>query len=89
VVTPATLVRWHRELVRRRWTYPHRRRAGGPRTGRELRHLVLRFARENPGAGAINASLANCSSLASVSHRVRFDVCLPRLGLSPRRGGAR
>src|SRR6266545_4742514 len=45
VVTPATLLRWHRELVRRRWTYPQRR-PGRPSTGSELRDLVLRLARD-------------------------------------------
>jgi len=47
-VTPDTLVRWHRDLVRRRWTYP-RRGCGRPELEREIRELVWRFARENPG----------------------------------------
>jgi transposase len=50
VVTPATQLRWHRELVRRRWTY-RQRKGGRPPTGRALRELVLRLARENPGWG--------------------------------------
>jgi putative transposase len=50
VVTPATLLRRHRELVRRRRTYPQRK-GGRPPTGRALRELVLRLARENPAWG--------------------------------------
>ena len=49
-VRPATLLRWQRELRARRWTDPPRR-AARPATSVEVRELVLRLARENPGWG--------------------------------------
>jgi putative transposase len=50
LVSPRTLLRWHRALVRRRWRQPPGRR-GRPPTPSEVRALVLRLARENPRWG--------------------------------------
>jgi putative transposase len=49
-VKPETLLRWHRQLVARRWTYPHRQ-PGRPPLKASLRTLILRLAHENPHWG--------------------------------------
>ena len=49
LVTPDTLPRWHRRLIRWRWTYPHR--SGRPPVGARLAALIEQMARENPGWG--------------------------------------
>ena len=50
LVTPDTMLRWHRDIVRRRWaTRSMRGKTGRPATRRNIRALVLRLARENPG----------------------------------------
>ena len=50
LVSPRTLLRWHAQLVARRWTYP-RRQPGRPLVAAPVRALVLRMARENPTWG--------------------------------------
>jgi putative transposase len=50
-VTPATIVRWHRRLVARKWTYTDRRRPGRPSIAVAVKQLILRMARDNPEWG--------------------------------------
>jgi transposase len=48
IVTPGTILGWHRDLVRRRWAAKSaRKKPGRPRTGRNVAHLVLRMAKDN------------------------------------------
>jgi len=49
LVTPGTLLAWHRRLIKRKWTYPNQ--PGRPRTSQEIRHLVLRLTQENSAWG--------------------------------------
>jgi putative transposase len=53
IVTPATLLRWHRHVVARHWTYPPKTKPSGgrPPTAALIRELVIRLARENPSWG--------------------------------------
>src|SRR5438093_8438710 len=52
LVRPETLLRWHRRLVAKHWTYPHRR-PGRPPIAGEVGELVLRMARENTSWGYV------------------------------------
>jgi transposase InsO family protein len=51
MVTPATLLAWHRRLVARKWDYSSRRRPGRPSTAIAIRKLVIRMATDNPTWG--------------------------------------
>jgi len=51
LVTPATILAWHRRLVTRKWDYTTRRRPGRPPTAAAVKKLVIRMATENPSWG--------------------------------------
>jgi len=61
IVTPDTLMRWHRRLVAQKWDYSQRRRPGRPGIMREISELIMRMALENPkwGYTRIQGALAN------------------------------
>ena len=53
IVTPDTIVRWHRTLVAQKWDYSNRKnkQPGRPRIRQVIVNLILRFAKENPTWG--------------------------------------
>jgi putative transposase len=89
-VQPATLLRWHRELVRRRWTYS--RRPSRPAVTAQVRALVLRLAKENPtwGSRRIHGELCRLgykgrigsSTVWAILHRAGVDPALTRSALT-------
>jgi hypothetical protein len=88
LVTPATLLRWHRELVRKKWTYGKTGRSGRPAIDPEVRDLVLQMARENPrwGCVRIKGELAKLGIRVSAT-TIRNLLQTARLGPAPRRTG--
>jgi hypothetical protein len=62
IVTPETILRWHRELVARHWDYSHSRKSAGRQpVAQEIAELVLRMANENPtwGYDRVQGALTN------------------------------
>ena len=89
IVTPGTILRWHRDIVRRRWDRRSRRgRSGRPATHRKVRSEVLRLARENESWGyrRIHGELAGLG--ITVAPSTVWEI-LKRAGIepAPRRDG--
>lgn len=85
-VAPATILRWHRDLVARKWTYTDRRRPGRPSTGISIKTLIVRMARENPAWG-IGESRVSWRGSGMRSPRPRCGrSCTPRASIQ-RLGG--
>ena len=82
VFTPATLLRWHREIVRRKWTFDNRPRPGRPPVSAACVELIVRLARENPrwGYGKIEGELLKLGHRVS---RSAIKRVLRQHGLPP------
>jgi transposase InsO family protein len=81
IVTPDTILRWHRRLIAEKWTYS-RKRPGRPRTMKNIARLIVRMATENPtwGYSRIQGALKN------LDHRVARSTIakvLKEQGIAP------
>jgi putative transposase len=81
IVKPETLLRWHRQLVKGAWTYPHRG-PGRPPLDPEVQQLIVRLATENPrwGYQRIRGELLRLGVQASAT---AIRATLRRHGLDP------
>jgi putative transposase len=88
VVSPHTLLRWHRELVRRKWTYARRPAGRRPPINEEVQELILRIGKEHPRWGClrIRGELAKLGLRVSAT-KIRALLRANGFGPAPRRAG--
>jgi hypothetical protein len=88
MVSPQTLFRWHRELVHRKWTYPHRATGGRRPIADDVRDLIVWMGKDNPrwGCMRIKGELAKLGIRVSAS-AIRTLLRRNGLGPAPRRSG--
>ena len=69
IIKPETVIRWHRELVRRKWTQEHKIKGGRPRISQEIESLIVRLAQENNrwGYAKIEGELLKLGHKVSIS----------------------
>jgi len=82
IVSPDTLLRWHRRLIAEKWNFVHRRGPGRPGIMRRISDLIVRMARDNPGWGYTRIQ----GALGNLGHRVgRGTIAnvLKRSGIEP------
>jgi putative transposase len=82
IVTPDTILAWHRKLIAQRWDYSKRRGPGRPRVAEKIAELTVRMAKENPSWGytTIMGALAN---LGHVVARETVRNILKERGIEP------
>ena len=82
IVSPDTLLRWHRRLIAEKWNFVHRRGPGRPGIMQEISALIVRMAEDNPGWGYTRIQ----GALGNLGHRVgRGTIAnvLKRSGIEP------
>ena len=78
LVTPDTLLRWHRALIAKKYDGSKQRRPGRPRTEADIEELVLLMARDNP-AGATRAFEEHSTILGMRSHETRLNESFSKM----------
>jgi putative transposase len=82
IVSPDTLLRWHRRLVAQKWNFTHRRGPGRPGIMRQISELIVRMAQDNPSWGYTRIQ----GALTNLNHKVgRGTIAnvLKRSGIEP------